>query len=238
MFLDDWVFKNRDYGAYQLRKKYYLYTFISLTVSIIIFIIIFCLPLLLNFKHQIETNNVTIPPKNIQAELLAIKFDESQLNKEEEKSVYHKSKKEELPDHKEKTESDNIALKIDSFPESVHLDTSKEQAENKEEDIRLTQEGVFECGSNLFNFRMWFMNNFHFPVDDKIRKTEGRAIAVFIVNEKGIIDSVNIISGIDPIVDAEIKNTLLRAPRWKPCLIDGKAVKQLYNFPIYLVRKL
>lgn len=233
MFIDESIFKNKDYGAYVLRKKYYRFTIISFIISTILAFLIFSLPLIIQFKHQINIEHIRLRPTQVPMELLDIPPELIQ-EKEQLPSQQAQTFQNQIPENNQNTETLTPLVtdssKIASIDTTAITLTTKEKAQ--------TEEGVFECGSNLLNFRLWFTQHFQFPTSDKIKKSEGRAIAVFIVNEEGYIDSVHIVSGIDPLIDSAIKNTLLRSPHWKPCTYNGKRIKQLYHFPVYLVRKI
>lgn len=234
MFIDESIFKNKSYGAYVLRKKYYQFTLISFVVGTAIILIIFSIPLLIQFNRQMNIEHTQLRPTQIPMELLDIppeilKQAKEQLPAQQQARFIQQD----LPQTNNNEET--LAPTITDSIKTASIDTLGRDNPKK---ISNEEEGVFECGSNLLNFRQWFMQNFQFPSSNKIRKTEGRAIAVFIVNENGYIDSVNIVSGIDPIIDSAIKNTLLLSPRWKPCIYKGKRIKQLYHFPVFLVRKI
>ncbi|MGC8802410.1 MAG: energy transducer TonB [Bacteroidales bacterium] len=234
MFIDESIFKNKSYGAYVLRKKYYQFTLISFVVGTAIMLLIFSVPLLIQFKHQMNIEHTQLRPTQIPMELLDIPPEILKQEKEQLPTQQHeRSLQQDIPENKNNEEA--LTPDVSDSLKTTSTDTLANESGKKVADI---EEGIFEYGSNLLNFRQWFIQNFQFPLDSKIRKTEGRAIAVFIVNENGYIDSVNIVSGIDPIIDSAIKNTLLNSPRWKPCIYNGKRVKQLYHFPVYLVRKI
>lgn len=239
MLLDELVFKNRnkDYGAYDLKKQYYKYVLISLCISTCIFLFIFVLPLIIHINKQLTIEKFPKTTSTVALEM--IKVDLENLEKEKKnlpKPVADKPIPEELPEENEP----NLAAVADSLHEQSEKKSISDslQLEKEKQGQHIGSQGIFECGSNLLNFRMWFMENFKCPVDERIKKSEGRIMAVFTVNEDGIIDSVAIVSGIDPIIDNEAKRILLTAPRWKPCIVNGRKVKQLYHFPIYLVRKI
>ncbi len=239
MLLDELVFKNRnkDYGAYDLKKRYYKYVIISLFISTCIFLFIFVLPLIVHINKQLTIEKFSKTTSIMAMEMM--KVDLEMLEKEKNnlpKLTSEKPIPEELPESSEP----DLTLATDSINESSDKESKADslQLQEEKQDPRLDSPGIFECGSNLLNFRMWFMENFKCPVDERIKKSEGRIMVVFTVNEEGLIDSVAIISGIDPIIDNEAKRVLMSAPRWKPCFINGRKVKQLYHFPIYLVRKI
>jgi len=240
MILEEIVFKNRNisYGAYYIRKKYYKSVIISLLISILIFITISLLFLYLSYLNQLNIEKLNKKPKIIAAELTHYSLDEIKALAEGSKMPVKKKeiqrpvikKEEEKPNEQIPENKENIVVSQDTI--------NQEQHNNKEyTDPRMKEKGMFECGSNLLDFRKWFVQNFQFPEDKRIRKNEGRIIAVFSVNEYGIVDSVDIISGIDPIIDDEVKNLLLNSPRWKPCRVNDKETRQIYRFPVFFVRK-
>mgnify|MGYP001310877142 FL=1 len=49
----------------------------------------------------------------------------------------------------------------------------------------------------------YLAENFQYPSKAKKNKTEGRVMANFIVNKEGSISNVNVVRGIDSLLDAE-----------------------------------
>jgi periplasmic protein TonB len=232
MILDDLVFRNRnkEYGAYRIRKKYRKTVIISLITSILIVLLLLTFQAFLDFRKQ-KNEKLIIPPKVIAAELTVIDIEELKP-KEVAQPVKNQVKSfipELLRDSIQKT--DSIQTKRDTVTER-----KVEEIINQEEQITI-EKSKFVCGGNMLAFRQWFMDNFKYPNDQNIKKTEGRILLYFIVNSKGMIDSAWIVSGIDPAIDNEAKRVILTSPRWNPCIINGKPLKQMYQFPIYLVRR-
>ena len=52
------------------------------------------------------------------------------------------------------------------------------------------------------------------------------------VNKKGQIKNVEIIRGVDPLLDAEAVRVIKSMPNWEPAIKDGKLVKTLFRLPI------
>lgn len=232
MLLDDITFRNRnkEYGAFLIKKKYRKTVIISLIISTIIVLSLVTVQFFIDFKKR-KNEKLLIPPKIIVAEL--IKLDIEQLKPKAAPLVIKEQEKQAIPEiRKDSTPiADTIKAKVDTL-----------HAKNKEEAIKtnepeLYDDAKFVCGGNMLEFRMWFMQNFNYPDNPNIRKNEGRILLNFIVNTKGLIDSAWVITGIDPIIDAEAKRILFSSPRWKPCIIGGQPLKQLYQFPVYLVRR-
>jgi protein TonB len=231
MLLDDIVFrlKNKAYGAFLIRKKYRKTVVISLVLSIIIVFSLLTFQMFLDSKKQ-KTERLKLPPRIIAAELIKIDLDE--LKPKELEPPKKNDEKIPIP----KFDKDSVVMADTS---KTKPDTSKKIVKEtilnqQEEDF---SDAKFICGGNMLAFRMWFMDNFKYPDNPNIRKNEGRILLQFIVNTKGYVDSVSVISGIDPVIDVEAKHVLLSSPRWKPCVLEGKRLKQLYLFPVYLVKK-
>jgi periplasmic protein TonB len=232
MILDDLVFRNRnkEYGAYRIRKKYRKTVIISLITSVLIVLLLLTFQAFLDFRKQ-KNEKLIIPPKVIAAELTVIDIEE--LKPKEVAQPFKNQVKPFIAEllHDSIKKADSVATKKDITTER----------KNDEKIIQVEQaefnNSKFVCGGNMLAFRQWFMDNFKYPDDLNIKKTEGRILLYFIINSKGMIDSAWIVSGIDPAIDNEAKRVILTSPRWKPCIINGKPLKQMYQFPIYLVRR-
>jgi protein TonB len=233
MNIDDLLFKfkNKDYGAYYLRKKYTVTLLISLSITITLVILFIIIPLFIEIKNQ-ESNEFVMKIEITPAELSLIE----DLNEDEPELQKQKTQKEDpLPENKE----DEVppintvdSAEIKKMQDSILL--AKEKKDNLiNTDPRLNSVAQFECGSDLSSFRNWFLTNFQHPV--KKKKLSGKLNIQFSVNLNGIIDSVNIIQGLDPEYDLEIKKLLLNSPRWSPCYVSQRKVKMLFNLPIIVI---
>jgi periplasmic protein TonB len=231
MIFDDITFKNRnkDYGAFWIRKKYRKTLVISTIISISIVLILLTIQIVLDLKKQ-STERLKIPPKIIAAELVRLNLEELKPKdiepaiKNEEKIVTPLIRKDSIQ------VNDTTKIRKDTTIKETKEALVNENNENFDD-------AKFSCEGNMLDFRMWFMENFKYPDNPKIRKNEGRILFNFIVNTKGFIDSVWVVSGIDPIIDSEALRLLQTSPRFKPCIFRGKPIKQLYQFPVYLVKR-
>ena len=231
MLLDDIVFqlKNKTYGAFQIRKKYRKTVVISLIISIVIVLSLLTFQMFLDTKKQ-KTERLRLPPRIIAAELIKIDLEELKPKETE----LPKKSEEKIPNLKIEKDSVALADTATTIPDTSKRLAKESVAKQQEEDF---SDAKFICGGNMLTFRMWFMENFKYPDDPNIRKNEGRILLQFIVNTRGFVDSVSVISGIDPAIDIVAKRVLLSSPRWKPCVVEGKRIKQLYLFPVYMVKK-
>ncbi len=237
MINDEYLFKyrNKEYGAYKIRKLYKKTILFSLFISAFIIITIFVIPLFLSFKNQMKDDLVfkrTIIP--------------AELNQFEN---IEQPKPQELKPIKSKT-PEIIPIKS-NIDESIKTDTAKNKLlsnassddsikkslvhKKKFEDQRLKEEAQFSCGGDMLKFRNWFYQNFRYPDSLKNKNIQGKLLIQFTIDTRGLVDSVNIVNGVYPSIDNLAKQTILNAPRWMPCIVNGRKVKQLYIFPIYIL---
>ena len=75
-------------------------------------------------------------------------------------------------------------------------------------------------------------DNIKYPEEAHKNGIEGRVIANFIVNKDGSISDVNVVQGLDPLLDAEAVRVLSLMPIWKPGTQRGEAVNVRFTIPV------
>lgn len=75
-------------------------------------------------------------------------------------------------------------------------------------------------------------SNVHYPLVALQNETEGKVFVSFVINEAGKVQNIEVIRGIDPLLDAEALRVVGLMPDWKPGKQGGKAVKVRYSVPI------
>ncbi len=221
-------------GSFLIKKKYRKTVIFSLLTSALIIIIV-SVGLLIYFKNSNKPKRL-LPPKVVAAELTRLNIVIPEM-KEEPKQVLKKAKEKIKEQPVEKSEEPVVPVETAKVEKSDSAKLAEKESNLEAQDPRLKEEGVFQC-NNTQDFRLWFINHFTFPLDEEVKKSEGRITLDFMVGLNGLVDTVIIISGIDPIVDSEVKAVIYNSPRWKTCPIDGKPVKQKYRFTVYLVRRM
>ncbi len=81
----------------------------------------------------------------------------------------------------------------------------------------------------LLNF---IRKNLKYPEEAKSKKIEGRVIIRFVVNREGNVEDVNVLKGVDPLLDAEAVRVVRTLSGWKPGMQGGKAVSVYYMVPV------
>jgi TonB family protein len=74
--------------------------------------------------------------------------------------------------------------------------------------------------------------NVKYPMEAQTKGTQGRVICAFDVNEDGSISDIDVLRGVDPLLDAEAVRVLSTMPKWTPGKDKGKAVAVRYTVPI------
>ncbi|WP_238867666.1 MULTISPECIES: M56 family metallopeptidase [Proteiniphilum] len=78
----------------------------------------------------------------------------------------------------------------------------------------------------------FLIDNIRYPEEAKTKGIEGRVICNFIVMKDGSIADVNVVRGIDPLLDAEAVRVLESMPEWEPGKQRGQAVNVRFTIPV------
>lgn len=75
-------------------------------------------------------------------------------------------------------------------------------------------------------------DNILYPEEAQEKGIQGRVICNFIVRKDGSITDVNVVRGVDPLLDAEAVRVLKSMPAWKPGTQRGQAVDVCFTLPV------
>ena len=75
-------------------------------------------------------------------------------------------------------------------------------------------------------------NNTVYPKESKDKNIQGRVIARFIVKADGSVGNVQLLHGVDPLLDAEAIRVINMLPKWQPGKQGGKPVNVWYSIPV------
>jgi periplasmic protein TonB len=227
--MDDLLFKNRnkEYGAYKLRKQYNKTLALSLLISVLSVLLFVLTPFILNIKNQ-YTEDFVIRTNIVAAELMSI----DQIKTEELKPQSKVAK----PIFITKPEVKN-ELKSDSAQKNKVNSDSVQAAELKKKQVEYEEElieskGLFSIGK-FQAFSKWVDETYNRNSLIINNKYKGTIIVQFTVNERGIVDSAKIIKGLFPVLDNEAKRVILSSPRWKPFVYAGR--KRSVNYTIQII---
>lgn len=241
---DDIVFekRNKDYGAYRLRKKYNRNVMIALLIGTIIIATAIITPYL---KASADVNRAKRAER--QVEIKMENLDQPQENVEPPPPP--------PPPVETVRQMAYVApVVVDSIkPEDVKqlMTADQAQVEVKNEDVQVqeqVQEEVkeeeapqevfvvveemptFPGGEKaLFEF---IYANIQYPEIAKENNIQGRVILRFCVTYKGGVDQVSILKPVDPSLDNEAIRVIKMLPPWKPGKQGGKPVNVWYSVPV------
>ncbi|MDR1203623.1 MAG: M56 family metallopeptidase [Tannerellaceae bacterium] len=74
--------------------------------------------------------------------------------------------------------------------------------------------------------------NVKYPAEAQAKGVQGRVNCSFVVNEDGSISDIEVVRGLDPLLDAEAVRVLGIMPKWTPGRNDGKVAAVRYTVPI------
>lgn len=119
----------------------------------------------------------------------------------------------------------NETLKETAPPQEPH------RKENKEEVFEVVEK-MPEYPGGIKEMITFIAENLRYPQELAGSNILGRVITNFIVNKDGSISNIEVIRGIDPLLDAEAVRVISTMPNWNPGLILGEPVNVRFTLPI------
>jgi len=87
-------------------------------------------------------------------------------------------------------------------------------------------------GGDLNNFREWVKRRTIYPQVAVDKKIQGRVFLTFIIETDGSVSNVTVIRGVDPIIDNEAVKAIQASPKWSPGLQRGEPVRVRYQMSL------
>jgi protein TonB len=87
-------------------------------------------------------------------------------------------------------------------------------------------------GGDLNKFRDWVQKRTNYPEAAIINKIRGTVFLTFIVEKDGTVSNVTVIKGVHPLLDEEAVKTISESPRWSPGLQRGQPVRVRFQIPL------
>lgn len=87
-------------------------------------------------------------------------------------------------------------------------------------------------GGDLNKFRLWVQNKINYPQEAIDKKIEGRVFLTFIIETDGSVSNVTVVKGLDPLIDSVAVKAIQESPRWSPGRQRGQPVRVRYSFPL------
>jgi periplasmic protein TonB len=87
-------------------------------------------------------------------------------------------------------------------------------------------------GGDLAEFSKWVQKNIIYPQAAIERDLDGKVTAEFIIGKQGKIEEIKILRGVDPLLDNEALRVLKMSPLWTPGKQNGTPVRVKLVLPI------
>lgn len=244
---DDIIFKgrNKDYGAYILRKNYHKHVLKGLAISLIIPLSLIVYELYLNYQFMFENAEEELfyydPEMTANLDELAY-LQLLEPPKEEEKLV----QKEERIENLVPEIVDSVSKEIEEIDKEENKDTlgidSDTTTLGNEGNPFGTEDGnmvmYYEVdslpqfpGGNIAMIR-YIVNNIKYPEQAIKSNITGIVYVSFCVKHDGSIVKVELQKGINPLLDAEAIRVVKSMPKWKPGKLKNKNVNVMFSLPI------
>jgi protein TonB len=242
---DDIVFenRNREYGAYRLRKKYSRNVLLGVLIGVVVIGTAIITPYL---KASADVNRAKRAERQVEIKM---------------ENLDQPQDKVEPPPPPPPPPQDIVEqvkyippVVVDSIkPEDMKqlMTADQAQVEVKNEEVTVVQTvqeevkeeeapaEVFVVVEEMPSFpggdqalMKWIYENIVYPDVAKENNIQGRVIMKFCVTYKGTVDQVQVIKGVDPSLDGEAVRVIKNLPLFKPGKQGGKPVNVWFNLPI------
>lgn len=243
--LQEMVFKNRnkDYGAYMLRKKYKKYMIVSLTIAVLVMIGVVAYPIITAVvtKGRILKQELSVgaemmdipqdeppppPPPPPPPEALQEKVKFTAPVVVEDTAVESDFGKQDLLAEKVNTEvpSEDVMEFVEEKPQVI------EQPKEAEIFTVVEENPQFPGGeAALYKF---LGETIKYPEEAKELGIQGRVFVNFVIETNGSVSHVKVLRGIGGGCDEEAIRVVKSMPKWTPGKQRGIPVRVSYNLPI------
>ncbi|MDO5663668.1 MAG: M56 family metallopeptidase [Bacteroidia bacterium] len=133
---------------------------------------------------------------------------------------------------KEKKNDENTTTEtISSLPDTSDASPEVSAEEPKGEVYVVVEEQPTYPEGNAAMMK-FLGDNIKYPVEAQEKKIQGRVIANFVVEKDGSLSDIQVVRGVDPLLDAEAIRVLKLMPNWKPGKQSGENVRVRFTFPV------
>lgn len=242
--VDEIVFRsrNKEYGAYQLRKKYLgsILTGFITAVSISMVTVTYML-----LGSYFNTENYTFNPAitaylqlDIDEELMKL----AQQDIEQQKPFVEEELPKKPEGEHEKTIVDNTdkTAETQTRNDSLHIanDTlnDTQNSDSSITDIWVHIDSLPRFNGSENGFRVYLVGKLKYPDTNVIRLLNARITICFIITHDGTVTNIKTDKSAEnnPWV-TELMRIVANAPRWKPAMAGGKPVSIMYTLPLFFL---
>ena len=245
--LDDLIFekRNRDYGAFQLRKRYKGVVAAGIIVASILGSLVVILPFVLA-PHSEKMLSGDIAYYPVQMERLEPPIDRiivppappppgSVHVQEVVKYVPPVVVDSIIAEEKKIVTTDEILAQttveesvIDGFGSGDDLSSGQDGIATDDPFFLVEVMPSFK-GGDINKFREWVQKRTNYPQAAIEAKIQGKVFLTFIIEPDGAVSNVTVVKGVAPIIDEEAVKAIQSSPKWSPGLQRGQPVRVRYS---------
>jgi len=252
---DDIIFENRnkEYGAYNLRRRYYRTLLLALLIGIVFLSAAVIGP-------YVKAKGANFTKTDTTEEEVFVRMERLDQPQEEVIKVYApppppqemvvQTIKYVAPQVVDTVLPSQVTDQLMTMDESVQSvqdeqvgniqyvqpgDEGAEEIPKEEEVFFIVEEMPSFQGGGEDSFRDWIAKNLRYPEIAADNGISGRVYVQFAVNSKGEVCDAVVVRGVDPALDKEALRVVLSSPRWEPGRQRGRPVKVQFTFPINFI---
>lgn len=90
-------------------------------------------------------------------------------------------------------------------------------------------------GGDINKFREWVQKRTNYPEEAIEKRIKGVVFLTFVIETDGSVSNVTVVKGVDPLIDNEAVKAIQSSPKWSPGLQRGKPVRVRYSMPLSFV---
>jgi periplasmic protein TonB len=250
---DDLIFanRNRDYGAYFLRKGYNSSVFMSIIIASLIVSAMVVIPFILTIDKQhkagkeirpryvlVNMENIEPPKEEI---IIPPSVDPPPPNKVENvkyvapvlvDTVLPAAEKiMQTADAIKASDNNSTDLQVVGTGNNDEL-ISGQSGEELDEPFMIVEVKPTFKGGDIEKFREWVQKRAIYPQIAQENGIQGRVFLTFVIERDGTVSNVKVVKGVDKVLDDEAVKAIMSSPKWTPGLQRGKPVRVRYSMPL------
>jgi protein TonB len=248
---DDLVFENRnkEYGAYQLRKRYHHAIFTGVLIATLLAIAVVLIPFMMRRSSERAVSggngySVSVRMENLEPPIEQIYVPPAppvrETSKIPETVEYVPPVVVDTVVPVEQTQVTTDAALASNDNEAVSSEGSGfgddllpgGDGTGSDEPLLIVEVMPTFKGGGLDNFRLWLQKRTNYPQAALENKIRGTVFLTFIVEKDGSVSNVTVIKGVHPLLDNEAVKTISESPKWSPGLQRGQPVRVQFRIPM------
>jgi len=247
---DDLLFenRNREYGAYQLRKNYNSVVVAGIILAIVLVTCAVVYPFVVS-PHGGKVISGSISYVQVNMENLQPPIDEIIVPPPPPAEAVHMQ---EIVKYVPPVVVDTV-LPVEKAPattdevlaQPTNTDNYEAGSSGSGDNLLGAQDGVATDdaffivevmpsfkGGDINKFREWVMHRTNYPQAAVDNRIQGKVYITFIVETDGSVSNVTVVKGVHPLIDNEAVRTIQSSPKWSPGLQRGQPVRVRYSMAL------